>query len=175
MASIARPSRARAPSLRRTAAASQTTAALARAPAAGAAAAPAGARLVRIPTHHRLGSSATAPGRSARVAAARAAAVVCASGTVADVAEEIVAGLREYQSGERMAALKRFEKTYQSDNGNLDQRRDLCYLCACCYAAFGDIELAQIYLREAIELGLDYSEEQSNPRLMRMEVSAQMR
>ena len=87
-------------------------------------------------------------------------------------------GKQFYALGERMAALKLFEEALRSDEQLVLPpllRRELRYSAGCCHAAFGDIELAWMNLREAVELGLPYASWETEPGLMRMEASAQMR
>ena len=77
-----------------------------------------------------------------------------------------------------MAGLKLFEKALDSPAlaaSPTELRRELLYSAGCCHAAFGDGELAWQSFRDAIELGLDYEAAASDPDLLRMEVSAQLR
>ena len=77
-----------------------------------------------------------------------------------------------------MAALNTFEAALSKLESNADVsevRMELLYSAACCHAAFGDIEMAWQNLRDSLEMGLDYASASSNPRLLQMEASAQMR
>ena len=76
----------------------------------------------------------------------------------------------------------------------LEVQRELLYSCACCHAAFGDIEQAWMCLRgactaaartqaradaccgaDSMEMGLSFDDAQSDPNMMRLEASAQAR
>eukprot|EP00894_Picocystis_sp_ML_P003354 jgi/Pico_ML_1/53871/g4340.t1 len=52
-------------------------------------------------------------------------------------------------------------------------KRAAYYNQCCCHTYFGDLELAQFALRDAILCGLDYAQAQEDPTLLRMEASAQ--
>ena len=92
-----------------------------------------------------------------------------------DAARLLAEGKAVYASGERMAALKLFERALATTAPSLETRRELLYSSGCCHAAFGDIEAAWQFLRDATDLGLDFNAAEGQPGLMRMEASAQMR
>ena len=97
----------------------------------------------------------------------------CAAAQPAQLLQE---GKQFYALGERMPALKLFEAALRDETPVPPAlRAELLYCAGCCHAAFGDIELAWMHLREAQELGLPYAKWDSEPGLMRMEASPQMR
>ncbi len=87
---------------------------------------------------------------------------------LSQAAEALEKGKQTYATGERMAALKLFEAALDSmarqrtqcgvipvlnvaraQEPPLEVQRELLYSCACCHAAFGDIEQAWMCLRGA--------------------------
>lgn len=95
--------------------------------------------------------------------------------TRASVPSELIAeGKAKYEKGDKMGALKLFEEA-SSRSEDLSVKRAALYNQCCCHTYFGDLELAQIALREAIQCGLDYGRVEEDPDLLRMEASAQVR
>ena len=55
------------------------------------------------------------------------------------------------------------------------ERRAAKFNEMCCHASFGDVEVAQLCLRDALEAGLDFEAALKDPGLVRLESSAQVR
>lgn len=81
----------------------------------------------------------------------------------AEARERLAAGKVKYESGDRMGALKLWEDVprYGPDD---QERITALYNCTCVHAGFGDVELAQITLRDAVLQGLDFKEVVANPQ-----------
>ena len=81
----------------------------------------------------------------------------------AEARELLAAGKVKYESGDRMGALKLWEDVprYKPDD---QERITALYNCTCVHAGFGDVELAQITLRDAVLQGLDFKEILTNPQ-----------
>lgn len=81
----------------------------------------------------------------------------------AEARELLAAGKVKYESGDRMGALKLWEDVprYNPDD---QERITALYNCTCVHAGFGDVELAQITLRDAVLQGLDFKEILTNPQ-----------
>jgi len=71
-------------------------------------------------------------------------------------------GKRQHDSGNRMGALQSWEDCLNSDP-DAYQRRAALFNSTCVHAGFGDVELAQITLREAVQDGLDFKKATENP------------
>lgn len=82
----------------------------------------------------------------------------------AEARELLAAGKVKYESGDRMGALKLWEDIprYNPDD---QERMTALYNCTCVHAGFGDVELAQITLRDAVLQGLDFKEVLVNPQM----------
>jgi len=82
----------------------------------------------------------------------------------AEARELLAAGKVKYESGDRMGALKLWEDVprYNPDD---QERMTALYNCTCVHAGFGDVELAQITLRDAVLQGLDFKEVLVNPQM----------
>jgi hypothetical protein len=80
----------------------------------------------------------------------------------AEARELLSAGKVKYESGDKMTALQLWEKALSSDPDNI-QRKTALYNCTCVHAGFGDVELAQITLRDAVLQGLDFKEVLNSP------------
>lgn len=74
----------------------------------------------------------------------------------------MAAGKVKYESGDRMGALKLWEEVPRNDPDE-QQRLAALYNCTCVHACFGDVELAQITLRDAVLQGLDFKNVIQNP------------
>jgi hypothetical protein len=90
----------------------------------------------------------------------------------------LVEGKAKFQAGDRMGALALWERSLNSDP-DPGQRQAALFNATCVHAAFGDVELAQITLREAVQCGLDFSkavEEPAavDPALVRLVASQQV-
>ena len=82
----------------------------------------------------------------------------------AEARELLAAGKVKYESGDRMGALKLWEDVprYNPDD---QERMTALYNCTCVHAGFGDVELAQITLRDAVLQGLYFKEVLVNPQM----------
>jgi len=76
--------------------------------------------------------------------------------------ELLSAGKVKYESGDKMSALQLWEKALSSDPDSTERKTAL-YNCTCVHAGFGDVELAQITLRDAVLQGLDFKEALNSP------------
>lgn len=72
-------------------------------------------------------------------------------------------GKSKFQAGDRMGALKLWEQAIELDP-NPQQRQIALFNATCVHASFGDIELAQITLREAVQCGLDFLKAYESPQ-----------
>ena len=61
------------------------------------------------------------------------------------------------------------------ESGSPSERRAAKFNEMCCHASFGDVEVAQLCLRDAQEAGLDFESALQDPGLVRLESSAQVR
>eukprot|EP00192_Tetraselmis_astigmatica_P018905 CAMPEP_0117671922 /NCGR_PEP_ID=MMETSP0804-20121206/13617_1 /TAXON_ID=1074897 /ORGANISM="Tetraselmis astigmatica, Strain CCMP880" /LENGTH=252 /DNA_ID=CAMNT_0005480465 /DNA_START=58 /DNA_END=816 /DNA_ORIENTATION=+ len=78
--------------------------------------------------------------------------VVRASLKAQELTEE---GKAFYTAGNRMGAMRCFEEALE-EGPTPEQRQAALYNIICCHASFGDVELAQITLRDAINAGLNF-------------------
>mmetsp|Transcript_38894 Transcript_38894/g.47096 ORF Transcript_38894/g.47096 Transcript_38894/m.47096 type:complete len:236 (-) Transcript_38894:129-836(-) len=99
---------------------------------------------------------------------------VCKSSGLSKVAIEIAEGKRLYDDELRQRALTTFEKAVKMDPTK-EELQMLYYNICCCYAAFGDFETAQQYLRSGLYAGLDYEKALTDPQTINMEVAPQVR
>mmetsp|Transcript_5185 Transcript_5185/g.10601 ORF Transcript_5185/g.10601 Transcript_5185/m.10601 type:complete len:237 (-) Transcript_5185:167-877(-) len=88
--------------------------------------------------------------------------------------EALVTAKSLYRQGERMQALKLMEQV-DLQSASAEEQKALLYNMGCCHTAFGDIESAQVNLRAAINLGLDFEDALQNPEYIKMEAAAQLR
>ncbi|CAL5218471.1 g155 [Coccomyxa viridis] len=72
-----------------------------------------------------------------------------------EAAECIAKGQEKYNAGDRMGALKFFEQSLQK-SPTQQERQAALFNSTAVHASFGDVELAQITLREGISYGLDF-------------------
>jgi len=76
----------------------------------------------------------------------------------------ITQGKQKFEAGDRMGALRLWENALKPEaDADIDQRKIALFNATCVHASFGDVELAQITLREAIQLGLDYGKAVQTP------------
>lgn len=75
-------------------------------------------------------------------------------------------------AGNRMAAIRVFEESL-GEGPTSDQKQESLYSIMVCHASFGDVELAQITLREALQAGLTLDAALSNPDYMPFTASKQ--
>ena len=69
---------------------------------------------------------------------------------------------KKYEANDRMGALNLWEESLKQNPEN-DQRVAALFNATCVHALFGDVELAQITLREAVQRGLDFSKAIQDP------------
>ncbi|CAK0787216.1 hypothetical protein CVIRNUC_010432 [Coccomyxa viridis] len=70
-------------------------------------------------------------------------------------AECITKGQEKYNAGDRMGALRFFEQSLKK-SPTQQERQAALFNSTAVHASFGDVELAQITLREGINCGLDF-------------------
>eukprot|EP00193_Tetraselmis_chui_P001952 CAMPEP_0177758314 /NCGR_PEP_ID=MMETSP0491_2-20121128/4118_1 /TAXON_ID=63592 /ORGANISM="Tetraselmis chuii, Strain PLY429" /LENGTH=252 /DNA_ID=CAMNT_0019274039 /DNA_START=51 /DNA_END=810 /DNA_ORIENTATION=+ len=75
-------------------------------------------------------------------------------------------------AGNRMAAIRVFEESL-GEGPTSAQKQESLYSIMVCHASFGDVELAQITLREALQAGLTLDAALSNPDYMPFTASKQ--
>lgn len=91
-------------------------------------------------------------------------------------AEQLLSsGKAKYEGGDRMGALRLWEQALQQ-SPTPEQRNVLLFNATCVHASFGDLELAQIPLKDAIFGGLDFQAalERQDPRCVKLQASAQV-
>jgi len=108
--------------------------------------------------------------RPARDAGVRRTWRVAASSEARELLE---AGRQKYDRGDRMGAVNIWEKAL-SMNPSVRERQVLLYSSTCVHASFGDAELAQVTLRDAIAAGLDFEQAMQDPELPRLQASQQV-
>ncbi|KAL4445742.1 hypothetical protein ABPG77_008941 [Micractinium sp. CCAP 211/92] len=84
-------------------------------------------------------------------------------------------GSAKYNGGDRMGALRLWEQALQQ-SPTQEQRLAALFNASCVHASFGDLELAQIPLKEAIFSGLDFQAAvaQQDERYVKLKASAQV-
>eukprot|EP01025_Chloroclados_australasicus_P055680 TRINITY_DN6802_c0_g1_i2.p3 TRINITY_DN6802_c0_g1~~TRINITY_DN6802_c0_g1_i2.p3 ORF type:complete len:223 (-),score=14.13 TRINITY_DN6802_c0_g1_i2:326-994(-) len=85
--------------------------------------------------------------------------------------QQIKQGLKQYKSGNKMGALDSFEKSLNM-NPSKEQSQAALYNATCVHANFGDVELAQVSLREAMVAGLDFELAVAAPQELMLQISA---
>ncbi|DBB03583.1 hypothetical protein WJX82_006743 [Trebouxia sp. C0006] len=71
-------------------------------------------------------------------------------------ASDLVAkGQEKYDKGDRMGALRLWEQALKKDP-TIEDRQAALFNSTCVHASFGDVEFAQVTLRDAINCGLDF-------------------
>ena len=105
----------------------------------------------------------TRAARGAAAARGRAAAASTVVQVHASASRELLsAGKVKYESGDRMGALRLWEDI-PSKGPTQQERVTAAYNQTCVHASFGDLELAQITLRDAVLEGLDFKQMLDNP------------
>lgn len=82
----------------------------------------------------------------------------------------------KYQAGDRFGALQLWEQALRHDP-DIEERKTALYNSTAVYASAGDLELAKMTLREAIQLGLDFqatSQGQGSPGCVDLRASQQV-
>lgn len=79
----------------------------------------------------------------------------------------------KYERGDRMTAMKLYEDVLK-EGPTPSQRLAALYGCTAVHASFGDIELAQMTLRDAVREGLDYDKAVEDPANVTIVASPQV-
>lgn len=79
----------------------------------------------------------------------------------------------KYEQGDRLSAMKLYEDALKEEPTPA-QKHAALYGCTAVHAAFGDIELAQITLREAVSTGMDYEKAIEDPSNVSIVASPQV-
>ncbi|GIL49803.1 hypothetical protein Vafri_6032 [Volvox africanus] len=79
----------------------------------------------------------------------------------------------KYKEGDRLQAMKLYEDVL-NEEPTADQKRAALFGVTAVHAAFGDVELAQMTLREALRNGLDYEKALEDPTYVQMVTSPQI-
>ncbi|KAK9826834.1 hypothetical protein WJX81_005525 [Elliptochloris bilobata] len=82
-------------------------------------------------------------------------------------------GKQKYNVGDKMGALKLFERCL-NQAPSLEQRQAALFSATAVHASFGDIELAQITLRDGIGAGLDFDAALKDPDMVKFQGSPQV-
>jgi len=80
----------------------------------------------------------------------------------------------KYKSGDRMTAMRLFEQTLEQDSLEASQRHAALWGQLAVHASFGDVELAQMVLRDAVQAGLDFEAAQQDPAFVEIQSSPQI-
>lgn len=86
---------------------------------------------------------------------ARQASVVVHAVAHGEASQLVAKGQEKYGKGDRMGALKLFEQALKKDP-TIEDRQAALFNSTCVHASFGDVEFAQVTLRDAINCGLDF-------------------
>ncbi|KAI3438541.1 hypothetical protein D9Q98_000969 [Chlorella vulgaris] len=107
-----------------------------------------------------------------RLAAARRSLQCRASAQAEDL---LTKGRAKYDGGDRMGALRFWEQALDKEPTQ-EQRLVALFNAACVHASFGDLELAQIPLKDALYGGLDFQAAmaQQDARFVKLRASAQV-
>lgn len=85
----------------------------------------------------------------------------------------LAAGRDKYDNGDKMGALKLFEAALSKDPTPF-QKQDALYGATCVHASFGDLEIAKLPLRDAVQSGLDFDAALNDPSRIRLVTSQQV-
>ncbi|KFM26336.1 hypothetical protein F751_4829 [Auxenochlorella protothecoides] len=91
-------------------------------------------------------------------------------------AEALDKGRELYEKNDRMGALRAWEAGMASKGASSGERGVMAYNAACVHAYFGDVEPAQVAMREAVGQGLDLlaALESGDKRLVQLQASPQV-
>ncbi|KAL6776503.1 hypothetical protein ACKKBG_A21410 [Auxenochlorella protothecoides x Auxenochlorella symbiontica] len=91
-------------------------------------------------------------------------------------AEALDKGRELYEKNDRMGALRAWEAGMASKGASSEERGVMAYNAACVHAYFGDVEPAQVAMREAVGQGLDLlaALESGDKRLVQLQASPQV-
>lgn len=95
-----------------------------------------------------------------------------------EASQLLESGRKKWDAGDRMGALNLWESALDAQPTN-QQRTAALYNATAVHASFGDIELAQITLRDAVQNGLDFqraveSPEEIDPVMVKLRASQQV-
>ncbi|GLC41098.1 hypothetical protein PLESTB_000943000 [Pleodorina starrii] len=79
----------------------------------------------------------------------------------------------KYKEGDRLQAMKLFEDVL-NEECTIEQKRAALFGVTAVHAAFGDVELAQMTLREGLRNGLEYEKALEDPTYVQMVTSQQI-
>ncbi|KXZ52326.1 hypothetical protein GPECTOR_10g958 [Gonium pectorale] len=79
----------------------------------------------------------------------------------------------KYEEGDRLQAMKLYEDVMNEDP-TLEQKQASLFGQTAVHASFGDVELAQMTLREALRIGLDFQKALEDPVNVQMVTSPQI-
>jgi len=88
--------------------------------------------------------------------------------------EAIARGKERFKSGDMMGALKEWDAGL-AQSPDEEQRRELHFSSACVHAAFGDVELAKMSVRDAINAGLVWDEAVRREGYLELQASTQVK
>ncbi|GBF90005.1 hypothetical protein Rsub_02711 [Raphidocelis subcapitata] len=125
----------------------------------------------RAAAHQRQHVALRAPVRQASVRGRPRTLVVSYS---TKAAELLARAHERYSSKDLMAAMKLYEDVVNEDGATTRQKQAALYGSTAVHASFGDIELAQITLREGLKYGLDFEQALADPDLPDLMTSPQM-
>ncbi|KAF6255517.1 hypothetical protein COO60DRAFT_1702769 [Scenedesmus sp. NREL 46B-D3] len=89
-------------------------------------------------------------------------------------AELLRQGNGKYSVKDLMGALKLYEDVLKQEGVTTRQKQEALYGSTAVHATFGDVELAQITLREGIKIGLDFEQAVNDPEMVEMVTSTQI-
>ncbi|GFR43470.1 hypothetical protein Agub_g4554 [Astrephomene gubernaculifera] len=101
----------------------------------------------------------------------RASAVLVLASAKAD--ETLARAKAKYEEGDRLQAIKLYEEALEQDP-DPKQRQAALFGVTAVHAAFLEVELAQISLREAVRYGLDYEQAIQDPSYVQIITSPQI-
>lgn len=82
-------------------------------------------------------------------------------------------GKDRYEAEDRMGALRHFESVLKK-NPSPEEKQAALFNATCVHAGFGDVEIAQLSLRDAVTSGLDFEQALKNPDLLKMNAPTQV-
>ncbi|KAG2445193.1 hypothetical protein HYH02_008661 [Chlamydomonas schloesseri] len=91
----------------------------------------------------------------------------------AKAAELLEKAKKKYESGDRLSAMNLYEAA-MNEEPTIEQKRAALFGVTAVHASFGDVELAQMTLREAIRNGLEYEKALEDPEYVTMVTSQQI-
>lgn len=118
-----------------------------------------------------MSSSASVPCRHGR----RHTRQLCVVHAVAhgEASELVAKGQQKYDKGDRMGALRLWEQALKNDP-TIEDRQAALFNSTCVHASFGDVEFAQVTLRDAINCGLDFETAMKSEEYVRLNSSPQV-